>query len=223
MASSECPEARTSDKNPGAGWTPRRVFIVAPLVLACIGLACSSESTATGDEADLNREKRPELSAEEDSAVRHVASTATLETLDDFHGVGLRRDAAKAIVDYRAKDDNHTFDTIDELYGVQGVGPVAVKQIRAYARREGLIGKSGLVCELEVPSEACIACAKDECITDVRDSEGLCASWVACVDACGCDDKSCRFRCWAEMEGGCEWILEDFQSCSWSTCEEACQ
>ena len=200
----------------------RRASSLAAVALAVVPVGCSSAPPTAGEDNDLSRSGGAPLTPDEDAAIRHVASAASLDVLDDLHHVRLRRDAVQAIVAYRATDSNHAFDTLDELYGVRGVGLVAIKQIRAYAEREGPTQKSGLVDELQVQNEACIACANEKCVTDVRDPRGVCAPWVACIEQCGCNDQACRFRFWGDMDGGCDGVLEDVQSCSWSTCEDEC-
>lgn len=71
-----------------------------------------------------------------------VANSASYEVLHDE--VGLRSDRAQAIIDYRAgedgevgTDDDRTFETLEDLAEVDGIGRKSMQDIKEYADAQG--------------------------------------------------------------------------------------
>jgi hypothetical protein len=71
-----------------------------------------------------------------------VANTLTLDEL--INDVGIRSDRAQLIVDYRAgedgeldTDDDRTFEDIEELDDIDGIGEVTIADLQAYADSQG--------------------------------------------------------------------------------------
>ena len=85
----------------------------------------------------------PETQQEKDAVVL-LANGLTFEQLNDE--VGLRSDRARAIVEFRAgqdgiegTDDDRSFETLEEVRSIYGIGPRSIEQLLEYARIEDYI------------------------------------------------------------------------------------
>ena len=81
---------------------------------------------------------------EEETAVVLMANYLSFEELNEE--VGLRRDRAQAIIDWRVgedgvegTEDDREFETLEDVRGVYGIGPRSIERILEYARAEDFV------------------------------------------------------------------------------------